>query len=278
MTAAVSMPAEKRGLFLERLDAALRLLGKDDIDAALKTTLRGALMLDKAVVDLSHWDEVDSFEDAKDDGVVGIIHKATESNSYFDPTYTQRKKDALAADLLWGAYHFLRPGNMKDQAQYFVSKAGKHLGLYAADHEDGGVSLDDLKTFLREVKRLTGKSPIIYSGNVLKEQLGDRRDSELSQYRLWLAQYTSGAPSWPKATFPQWWLWQYTEHGECAGIPGDSEGNLDLNKYPGTKQQLAVEWREKVPAKVAPRTKKRATRRTKRSTPRAKRKRQKPSR
>jgi GH25 family lysozyme M1 (1,4-beta-N-acetylmuramidase) len=38
-------------------------------------------MLDKAVVDLSHWDEVDSFEDAKDDGVVGIIHKATESNN-----------------------------------------------------------------------------------------------------------------------------------------------------------------------------------------------------
>ena len=42
-------------------------------------------MLDKAVVDLSHWDEVDSFEDAKDDGVVGIIHKATELNNYFDP-------------------------------------------------------------------------------------------------------------------------------------------------------------------------------------------------
>ncbi|MGA8802978.1 MAG: hypothetical protein WB614_24735 [Pseudolabrys sp.] len=31
------------------------------------------------MVDLSHWDVVDSFEDAKDDGVVGIIHKATES-------------------------------------------------------------------------------------------------------------------------------------------------------------------------------------------------------
>ena len=131
-------------------------------------------MLDKAVVDLSHWDEVDSFEDAKDDGVVGIIHKATESNNYFDPTYNQRKKDALAAGLLWGAYHFLRPGNMKEQAQYFVSEVGKDLDLYAADYEDEGVSLDDLKTFLREVKRLTGKSPIIYSGHVLKEQLGDR--------------------------------------------------------------------------------------------------------
>src|SRR5262249_39719025 len=84
----------------------------------------------------------------------------------------------LAAGLLWGAYHFLQPGNMKDQAQYFVSKAGKNLDLYVADHEDEGVSLDDLKTFLREVKRLTGKSSIIYSGHVLKEQLGDRRDSE----------------------------------------------------------------------------------------------------
>ena len=49
-------------------------------------------------------------------------------------------------------------GNMKDQAQYFVSKAAKDLGLYAADHEDEGVSLDDLKTFLREVKRLTAKA------------------------------------------------------------------------------------------------------------------------
>ena len=133
-------------------------------------------MLNKAVVDLSHWDEVDSFEDAKDDGVVGIIHKATESNNYFDPTYNQRKKDALAAGLLWGAYHFLRSGTMKDQAQYFVREVGKNLDLYAADHEDEGVSLEELKTFLREVKRLTGKSPIVYSGHVLKEQLGDRRD------------------------------------------------------------------------------------------------------
>ncbi|MGA9456859.1 MAG: hypothetical protein WBV43_15495, partial [Pseudolabrys sp.] len=95
---------------------------------------------------------------------------------------------------------------------------------------------------------------------VLKEQLGDRRDSELSQYRLWLAQYTSGTPSWPKATFPQWWLWQYTEHGECDGLPGDSEGNLDLNKYTGTKQQLIDEWRGEVPPKPAPRTKKRGPR------------------
>ena len=159
---------------------------------------------------------------------------------------------------------------MKDQAQYFVSEVGKNLDLYAADHEDEGVSLDDLKTFLRELKRLTGKRPIVYSGHVLKEQLDDRRDSELSQYRLWLAQYTSGTPSWPKATFPQWWLWQYTENGKCDGIPGDSNGSLDLNKYDGTGRQLINEWREEVPPKPAPGKKKRGPRRPKRRGPRAK--------
>ena len=56
------------------------------------SAVKGAIMLDKAVVDLSHWDEVNSFEDAKNDGVVGIIHKATESNNDFDPTYNQRQK------------------------------------------------------------------------------------------------------------------------------------------------------------------------------------------
>ena len=101
------------------------------------------------------------------------------------------------------------------------------------------------------MKSLTGKNPIIYSGDLLKEQLGDRPNSELSQYRLWLAEYTSSTPSWPTATFPQWWLWQYTEHGECDGIPGDSEGNLDLNKYTGTEQQLISEWSEEGSARPA---------------------------
>lgn len=84
--------------------------------------------------------------------IAGIIHKASEPDNYFDSTYNQRKKNALAAALLWGAYHFPRPGNMTDQAQYFVSEVGKNLDLYVADYEDKGVSLDSLKTFLREVK------------------------------------------------------------------------------------------------------------------------------
>src|SRR5262245_2377 len=102
-------------------------------------------MLNKAVIDISHWNPVDSFVEAKADGVIGVIHKVTESTNYVDPTYNGNKEAAKAAGLLWGAYHFLRPGDMKAQAQYFISKIGEPIDLYAADHEDAGVSLNDLK-------------------------------------------------------------------------------------------------------------------------------------
>ena len=112
--------------FLVRLNKPMSAFGRKAATVwchyQTNSAVKGAIMLDKAVVDLSHWDEVNSFEDAKNDGVVSIIHKATESNNDFGPTYNQRKNDALAAGLLWGAYHFLRPGNMENQAQYFVSE------------------------------------------------------------------------------------------------------------------------------------------------------------
>jgi len=39
--AAIKVPQEKRDVFLERLDAALRLRGRDNMDAALKEALQG---------------------------------------------------------------------------------------------------------------------------------------------------------------------------------------------------------------------------------------------
>ena len=39
--AAIKVPQEKRAVFLERLDAALRLRGRNDMDAALIEAARG---------------------------------------------------------------------------------------------------------------------------------------------------------------------------------------------------------------------------------------------
>lgn len=199
------------------------------------------------VIDLSHWNPVDSWDAIKDSGIVGVIHKATEGAGYVDDTYHERMAEALEAGLLWGAYHFMRPGNMKDQAQHFVEAAGE-IDIYAADHEDSAVSLEDLKEFLVEVEELTGRVPVVYSGHVIKEQVGNKHDNELANYPLWLAHYTSGSPSWPDNTWPEWWIWQYTDTGSTDGV----DGYCDRNRYDGPEDQLIAEWTDIEPVPIPP--------------------------
>lgn len=193
------------------------------------------------VIDLSHHNTIpESLQAAADAGIMGVIHKATEGTSYIDSKVQARYRLAKDAGMLWGIYHFLRPGSMDLQAANFVDQA-RALGvldadtLVAADHEDAGVSLDDLVDFLAVVADMTKRAPVIYSGHVLKDQLKGEADYRLNQYRLWLAQYTSGTPTVPPG-WPHYWLWQYTDKGSVPGVNPPT----DLNDYIGG--ELAREW------------------------------------
>lgn len=46
------------------------------------------------VVDLSHWDRNVDFKLAKEDGILGVVHKATQGLKYVDSEYIKRKKTA----------------------------------------------------------------------------------------------------------------------------------------------------------------------------------------
>ena len=198
---------------------------------------------------MSHHNTLSSLKGAWNAGVRGVIHKATEGQGYRDNMLGTRAMLAADAGLLFGTYHFLRPGDMKAQAKLFVDYTlaetdgvfGREDLLFAADHEDAGVSLENLKTFLREVERLTGKKPIIYSGNVLKEQL-QTDDDEISAHPLWLAQYSS-SPSLP-AGFSKYFLWQYTD-GNAGPSPKSVPGinpPVDCNDFQGSDAELASAW------------------------------------
>jgi lysozyme len=189
------------------------------------------------VIDLSHWNDPVDFTEIRDSGIIGVIHKATEGSSYVDDTYSARKDLARSAGLLWGAYHFMRPGDQEAHARHFVDVVGE-IDIYVADHEDDDVSIEDLKDWLAEVENLVGRTPVVYSGHVIKDQIGNGHDQELAKSSLWLAQYTSGTPSWPKSTWSKWWLWQYTDQGDNPGVAG----NCDLNKYDGTEEELTEDW------------------------------------
>jgi lysozyme len=203
-------------------------------------------MAKPSVIDISHWNTIDQagMDGLKAQGVLGVIHKATENADYFDPTYNDRKAMAIKADLLWGAYHFLRPGDMVAQANWFIDKTGNENILLAADHEDAGVTLNDLKLFLITVENLTGQKAVIYSGNVIKEQVGDNMDPMLENHRLWLAHY-SDEPVWPTNIWGSYWLWQYTDKGQLEGI----DGELDLDAYGGDEVEapdLIEEWAPRI--------------------------------
>src|SRR5262245_54459817 len=72
------------------------------------------------------------------------------STSYAGPTqrslligpYAVRRGSAMNAGLLWGAYHFLRPGSIPAQVDFFLKIAAPdNATLLALDHEDGRVPL-----------------------------------------------------------------------------------------------------------------------------------------
>jgi lysozyme len=212
------------------------------------------MAINPRVVDLSHhnYDERDLYWDAaKRDGLWGVIYKATEADDYVDDTYDSARQEVKAAGgLLWGAYHFFRPGNVPGQVEHFLRHAmpGPDT-LLVLDHEDPACSLDDVKLFLRLVEERTGQRPALYSGHVLKEQIGDRIDSYLADTRLWLAQYGSELEvpaNWPGGA----WLWQFTD-GNVGPQPHgiDGLGNCDVNSFNGTQAALKETWAE---ASIAP--------------------------
>jgi len=193
------------------------------------------------VIDLSHHNTLSSLRGAKDAGVWGVIHKLTEGTGFRDSQAKHHIPLIREADLLVGLYHFIRPGNIDKQIDHFLANAIPYIDDYTllcCDFEDAGVSLADVLHFLTIVEHRTYRSPVLYGGSVLKEAV--KTDGvtakRLTPYRFWLAQYGPTAKL-PKG-FDKLWLWQYSETGKMAGIAG----NVDLNYFAGTQDELEAQW------------------------------------
>ena len=202
------------------------------------------------VVDLYHNDTVTSFSDAAAAGVWGIIHKATTGATGTDPAYAERRQSALDAGLLWGAYHWGTAADVSQQVDNFMNTATPDAKtLVALDYEETSgdqMTLDQARQFLELLGQRLGRLPVLYSGSLIKQELGNTADPFFGSYRLWLAQYSTTPVV--QASWSTYWLWQYTDSktgpapNQVNGIPGDSNGNLDCNTFDGTKAELAAEW------------------------------------
>ncbi|MGE9695910.1 GH25 family lysozyme [Streptomyces sp. CH6] len=142
-------------------------------------------------------------------GVAFVFVKATEGRTYTNPRMTAQAKRARDAGAVVGFYHFLRPGDMRAQAEYFVEQAASIEGdpLWA-DWEDPGVSCADKDRFLAEVERLRGATHRV--GLYCNRDFWLNRDNTSNAAdALWIADY-NGKPGKPGIT-AAWRFHQYTD-------------------------------------------------------------------
>jgi lysozyme len=196
------------------------------------------------VIDLSHWNTVTDWAAVKKSGVVGVVHKFSQGQSYRDPQYIPRRQPALAAGLLWGRYHFADSTDVVGQVTNFLAGWEPHE-LLALDWEDNSgdkLTLDQAEQFIELVTLQTGVVPVLYSGNTVKEAVKGQPRPILNKCRLWLPHYAEAYACPPGWDLP--WIWQHTDKGAVPGIKGD----VDANTYPGEADpdieldNLALEW------------------------------------
>ncbi|HEX8707106.1 MAG TPA: glycoside hydrolase family 25 protein [Pyrinomonadaceae bacterium] len=198
------------------------------------------------VVDLSHYNTVTSFQTVKADGILGVIHKATQGTGAVDSHYAVRRPAALAEGLMWGAYHFADGSDPVAQAQHFIQVVSPGPNdLLVLDLEEQ-MTLAGAEEFVKYVQSVTGRWPGLYGGSYLRELLGNNKETALAFCWFWLSEY-GPTPRVPSA-WQTWTMWQYTdgtvgpEPHSVAGI-----GNCDRDMFNGELEDLQRLWGYAVP-------------------------------
>lgn len=222
-----------------------------------------------AVIDISHNVTVTDFGAVRRSNILSVIHKVSEGGDWFDPSYASRRRQAEAAGLLWGGYHFgTRQYSGEKQATAFLSACQPGPStLMALDLEPNDanprntMTLGHAEAFVLAVQRETGRLPLVYThpawanGNHYGRRhlsLGAtvRPGSVLASCDLWLADYREH-PEIPFAWADKGWrLWQYAADETQANFAHGSEqravagvGHCDRNLFNGDTTALHRYWK-----------------------------------
>ena len=198
------------------------------------------------VVDLSHHNGNVNFAKAAASGLIGVIQKATQGETFVDPTFKKNRKGTLDNGLLFGAYHFGTGASGVSQAVHFLETVENVKDtVLVLDFEDNhagtSMTLEEARAFVTHIKEQTGRFPGLYSGHTIKQALGTTVDPILSQCWFWLAQYGPTPvvpPCWKK-----WTLWQYTD-GALGPTPHEVNGigRCDRELFNGAAKDLKAFW------------------------------------
>ncbi|WP_433750007.1 GH25 family lysozyme [Falsibacillus pallidus] len=187
-------------------------------------------------IDVSHWNQVNDWNQVKSDGIEFVYLKATEGSSYVDPKVAEYYLGAKKAGLKVGFYHFARPideSNTLSEARHFINTVRNMPAdlPYVYDIETTGAGLKaeqltKLAGLWLETVRMSLGMVMIYSYSYFQKNY---LLESLTKYPLWIAHYDVSEPSFSR--WDEYTCWQYTEKGSVKGI----QGNVDLDDGKGLK-------------------------------------------
>lgn len=171
-----------------------------------------------------------------------VIIKATEGTSYVNPYWREWADIVLGEGALLGFYHYSDGGNVTAEANFFLDTLGEYAdkARLVLDWEvEGNGQFEShmrwCRPWLEHVEKRTGKKPWLY---VMQSRL-----SEYDWDALWVAQYPNYNPTGYTTPWNEEWyrglidsgrlvMRQYSSAGRIGGYPG----NLDINKFYGTRE------------------------------------------
>ncbi|MDN3262087.1 glycoside hydrolase family 25 protein [Streptomyces sp. CSDS2] len=159
-----------------------------------------------------HGIDVSAFQSSSyaTDGLSFVFIKATEGRSYVNPRLAAQTKRGRDAGLVVGFYHFLWPGHITAQAEYFLRHAPDRPGdVLAVDWENTGegthASNAEKDRFIRKLKELRPDNRVVLYCN--RHFWLNIDTTSYAGDGLWIADYVTKGKPRIKA---KWRFHQYT--------------------------------------------------------------------
>ena len=217
-------------------------------------------------IDISHWQGSITWSSVKNAGYKFAFMKATQGNTYVDPTFATNISGATGQGIYVGPYHFCdlntdtaNPLDPVNEAKHFLDiiKPKYQTGMYLPPVAD----VEGFPSFssTAEAKAFTstwvqGFSDTIYNSLGVRPIIYTSKSKATSYYttavenshELWEAWWKgTGTTSPPVASdTPGWGIWQFWQWSDGADavaladpVPGIS-GHVDRDVYYGTLDQL----------------------------------------
>ena len=191
-------------------------------------------------VDVSRWQGNIDWAKLRTQGANFAYIKATDGGDHLDPMFRKHWREAKAAGIKRGAYHFFYWCRVaSQQADWFIRNVPKEADALppVIDVEwNGGSSCkrrpspakvrEKMQVFMDKLERHYGKRPIIYTA---PDFYDDNLKGAFKNYPFWLRSVARH----PSKVYPgrPWTFWQYSGSGLSQGV----NGRIDLNVFHGSE-------------------------------------------